>query len=324
MRPRVWALLLTTLALSAIAAIALGSVSLSPAAVWDALRGRGAPDAEMIVRVLRLPRVVLGIVVGAGLGMSGAALQANLRNALAEPYLLGVSGGAAVGAVLATALSVTSPGVVPLAAFAGSVCAVVCVLAVARAARGPGDARVLVMAGVVVGAFANAAIMIVMANVPDQSVRSALWWMMGSLGDASWAGVRWTAGYVTVGGLLLLVYGREIEILALGDEPAAALGVDTVSATRRIFLISSLLAAVTVAAAGLVGFVGLVVPAIARSLGARTVRGTILASALAGASLVVGADLVARVVRAPAELPLGAVTALVGVPFFLLRLRRLS
>ena len=156
MRPRVWALLLTTLALSAIAAIALGSVSLSPAAVWDALRGRGAPDAEMIVRVLRLPRVVLGIVVGAGLGMSGAALQANLRNALAEPYLLGVSGGAAVGAVLATALSVTSPGVVPLAAFAGSVCAVVCVLAVARAARGPGDARVLVMAGVVVGAFANA------------------------------------------------------------------------------------------------------------------------------------------------------------------------
>ena len=103
-----------------------------------------------------------------------------------------------------------------------------------------------------------------------------------------------------------------------------ALGVDTVSATRRIFLISSLLAAVTVAAAGLVGFVGLVVPAIARSLGARTVRGTILASALTGASLVVGADLVARVVRAPAELPLGAVTALVGVPFFLLRLRRLS
>ena len=324
MRTRAWVLLFLTLTLAALAAIAFGSVSLSLSTVVDALMGRGAADAEMIVRVLRLPRVALGIAVGAGLGMSGAALQANLRNALAEPYLLGVSGCAAVGAVLATSLSVTAPGLVPLAAFAGAVVAVLAVLAVAQAARGPGDARVLVMAGVVVGAFANAAIMIVMSNVPDQTVRSALWWMMGSLGDASWAGVRWTAGYVALGGALLMVYGREIELLALGDEPALALGVDTVAATRRIFLISSLLAAVTVAAAGLVGFVGLVVPAIARSLGARTVRGTILASAVTGATLVVAADLAARVARAPAELPLGAVTALVGVPFFLLRLRRMS
>lgn len=324
MRPRSWLLLIVVLALVAVAAIALGSVSLSLAAVMDALMGRGAPDAEMIVRVLRVPRVVLGIAVGAGLGMSGAALQANLRNPLAEPYLLGVSGGAAVGAVLANALAITTAALLPIAAFAGSVVAVIAVLAVARAARGPGDARVLVMAGVVVGAFANAAIMIVLANAPEESVRGALWWMMGSLGDASWAGVRWTGLYVAIGGALLLLYGKEIEVLALGDEPAMALGVDTVSATRRVFLISSMLAAVTVAAAGLVGFVGLVVPALARSLGARTVRGTILASAFTGAILVVAADLVARVARPPAELPLGAVTALVGVPFFLMRLRRMS
>ncbi len=324
MRPRAWLLLLVVLLLVAVAATVFGSVSLSVSAVLDALMGRGTPDAAMIVRVLRLPRVALGIAVGAGLGMSGAALQANLRNALAEPYLLGVSGGAAVGAVVASSLSITAPALLPIAAFAGAVLAVFAVLAVAQAARGPGDARVLVMAGVVVGAFANAAIMVLLANAPDETVRGALWWMMGSLGDASWAGAAWTAGYVALGGALLMLYGGEIEVLALGDEPAMALGVDTVSATRRVFLIASMLAAVTVAAAGLVGFVGLVVPAIARSLGARTVRGTILASALTGATIVVAADLVARVARPPAELPLGAVTALVGVPFFLMRLRRMS
>ena len=324
MRPRTWIALLVALLVAALAGLALGPVSLAPGTVWSALFGNGDANAVAIVQTLRLPRIALGIVIGAGLGMSGAALQATLRNPLAEPYLLGVSGGAAVGAVTAVALHFTSLAVLPIAAFAGAALAVTLVLLVARAAGARGDPRVLLMAGVVVGAFANAAVMVLLAGAPSETVRGALWWMMGSLSDATWQGTRWIAVYVVIGGTLLLAFGREIELLALGEDPAAALGVDVERATRRVYLAASLLAAVTVAGAGLVGFVGLVVPAIVRALGARSVRSVMLGAAIAGGALVVAADVVARTVRAPAELPLGAVTALIGVPFFLSRLRRMT
>lgn len=313
------------LALALVAAVtlglAVGAVPLAPDDVWRALFGIGDPSAVSIVRGLRLPRVALGIVVGAGLAASGTALQSTLRNPLAEPYLLGVSGGAAVGAVLAVTLGLTAPGLVPLTAFAGAFLAVVLVLLVARAAGGRADPRLLLMAGVVVGAFCTAAIMVALATAPENTVRGALWWMMGSLGDAQWSGVRWIALYVVAGVGLLALWGRDLDVLALGEEAAASLGLDVERVTRRIYLAASLLAAATVAGAGLIGFVGLVVPAIARALGCRGARATVLASALAGGTLVVAADLVARTVLRPAELPLGAVTALVGVPFFLWRLR---
>lgn len=324
MRLRTWTILLAALALASLAGLALGPVALSPAAVWHALFGSGDADTIAIVQTLRLPRIALGIVIGAGLGVSGAALQATLRNPLAEPYLLGVSGGAAVGAVAAVTLHLSSPALLPIAAFAGATIAVTLVLLVARAAGARGDPRVLLMAGVVVGAFANAAVMVLLAGAPSETVRGALWWMMGSLGDATWQGARWVAVYVVFGGALLIALGREIELLALGEDPAAALGVDVERATRRVYLAASLLAAVTVAGAGLVGFVGLVVPAIVRALGARSARGVMLGAAVAGGALVVAADVVARTVRSPAELPLGAVTALIGVPFFLVRLRRMT
>jgi iron complex transport system permease protein len=324
MRPRTWFFLFVALALAALAGLALGPVRLAPADIWAALLGNGDANAIAIVQTLRLPRVALGVVIGAGLGMSGAALQSTLRNPLAEPYLLGVSGGAAVGAVIAVAMHLTSLAVLPIAAFAGAAFAVTLVLLVARAAGARGDPRVLLMAGVVVGAFANAAVMVLLAGAPSETVRGALWWMMGSLGDASWQSTRWVALYVAGGGALLFAFGREIELLALGEDPAAALGVDVERATRRVYLAASLVAAVTVAGAGLVGFVGLVVPAIVRALGARSARGVMLGAAVAGGALVVAADVVARTVRAPAELPLGAVTALIGVPFFLVRLRRMT
>ena len=324
MRARVWGMMVLALVAVAAAALALGPVSLAPREVWGALWGAGDPNAAAIVRTLRLPRIALGLVVGAGLGMSGAALQATLRNALAEPYLLGVSGGAAVGAVLAVALHVAGPSTLPLAAFAGATVAVLLVLLVARASGSGGDPRVLVMAGVVVGAFANAVILVILADAPAETVRGALWWMMGSLGDASWRGVAWVGVYVAIGAALLLLWGREIDVLSLGDDAAASLGVDADRASRRVFVVASLLAAATVAGAGLIGFVGLVVPAIARALGARHSRAVTCAAAIVGAMVVVGADLVARSAMAPAELPLGAVTALVGVPFFLLRLRRIA
>lgn len=320
-RAGVWVGLVVVLALAVTAGLGGGSVPIAPVDVWRALFGDGNHFVVSIVRDLRLPRIALSVIVGAGLAASGTALQATLRNPLAEPYLLGVSGGAAVGAVAGVVLGLSSPALLPVAAFGGAIAAVVLVLLVARASGAHADPRVLLMAGVVVGAFCNAAIMVALATAPEDTVRGALWWMMGSVGDAQWGTVRGIALYVAIGFGLLVWWGRDIDVLALGEDAAASLGLDVERVTRRIFLTASLLAAATVAGAGLIGFVGLVVPAIARALGARATRETVLAAALAGAALVVLADLVARTVLRPAELPLGAVTALIGVPFFLWRLR---
>jgi iron complex transport system permease protein len=319
-----WSIALLVLFILLVAAIALGTVPLDPAAVAAAVAGKGDAETLAIVRTLRLPRAVLALLVGAALGISGAALQGSLRNPLAEPYLLGVSGGAAVGAVTAVALGVTAIGALPLFAFAGAGAAVLTALAVSRAlGGGRADPRVLLMAGVIIGAFANAAIMILLAGAPPNTVRGALWWMMGSLSGAGWGEVRWLALYTLLAGGALLWRAREIDILALGEEPAAGLGMDARHAGQRIYLIASFLAAATVAAAGLVGFVGLVVPHIVRAAGIRRHRALLAGSAVAGAALVILADIIARVAHPPLELPLGAVTALVGVPFFLVQLRRL-
>ena len=305
-------------------AVAKGAIPLSLAAVMEALLGEGDPTAVAIVRDLRLPRALLGGLVGAGLGASGAALQGALRNPLAEPYLLGVSGGAAVGAVTVFALGVASDGVITLAAFLGGIAAVFVALGVARVGGRSvrADVRTLLIAGVIVGAFANAAIMVALASAEPNTVRGALWWMMGSAADATWPQVAWLGASILVAGGALVYWAREIDVLSLGEDTAASLGVDAERAGRRVFLLAALLAAATVAAAGLVGFVGLVVPHIARRLGLRAHRPLILAAALIGATLVVAADLAARTVAAPAELPLGAITALLGVPFFLFQLRK--
>ena len=320
-RAALWIVLASALLAAALAGLAIGPVRLTLAEVWYALGGRGDVTAVAIMRDIRAPRVVLAGLVGAALAMSGAALQGTMRNPLAEPYLLGVSGGAAVGAVIAVAGG--SPfGVIPLGAFAGAVAAVMLVLAIARAGGRRPDPRVLLMAGVVVGAFANAVIMIVLASAPADSVRNALWWMMGSVAGATWGQVGWFAAYGMLSASVLLVIAPEIDVLALGDDAAASLGVDVDRAGRRAYVVASLLAAATVAAAGLVGFVGLVVPHLVRARAGSRHRGVIAAAALAGASLLIFADLVARTLRSPSELPLGAVTALAGVPFFLFQLRR--
>ena len=316
-----WPLALAALVVLGIAGIALGSVSIPPGNIWRAIIGEGDPAVEAIVRTLRLPRVVLAALVGAALAASGSVLQGVMRNPLAEPYLLGVSGGAAVGAVLALTVFDVAASVIPLAAFAGAILSVACVLVVAGAAGGRSDPRILLMAGVVVGAFGNALIMVLLAGTSPERAQSALWWMMGSVSEADWATVLLLAAYLSVAFLSLAWFAPEIDALALGEDAAASLGVNIDRATWRIFFFASLLAAATVAAAGLVGFVGLVVPHLARAFGIRRHRHLLFASAVAGAALLVGADIVARTVRSPRELPLGAVTALIGVPYFLTRLR---
>jgi iron complex transport system permease protein len=230
--------------------------------------GDGDVTAVAIMRDIRAPRVALAALVGAALAMSGAALQGTMRNPLAEPYLLGVSGGAAVGAVIAVAAHLAF-GFVPIGAFAGAVAAVVLVLTIARAGGGRADPRILLMAGVVVGAFANAVIMIALASAPADSARNALWWMMGSVAGATWTQVGWLAGYGVLSAGTLVLFAPEIDVLALGDDAAASLGVDVDRAGRRAYVIASLLAAATVAAAGLVGFVGLVVPHLVRGRAGR-------------------------------------------------------
>ena len=323
MRRLRWPLFVVALVGAGALGIALGTISLPLGDVWRALLGRGSPDTLTVVRLLRLPRVVLAALVGAGLGMSGAALQGTMRNVLAEPYLLGVSGGAAVGAVVAVSLGLAIT-LVPLAAFLGAVLAVAVAFFVAHAAGSRGDPRVLLMAGVVVGAFANAVIMLILGSAPLGIVRDALWWMMGSVAAATWGQALWLTIYLVLGGGALLLWARHIDILALGDDEAAALGIDPDAMARRVYAAASLVAAATVAAAGLVGFVGLVVPHLVRTTGIARHRPLLLASALVGATLVVLADLAARTLRSPVELPLGAVTAVVGVPFFLVQLRRLT
>jgi iron complex transport system permease protein len=307
-----------------IVAVGIGSVSIPVSDVIDALLGRGESHIVSIVRDLRAPRVLLAAVAGAALAMSGAALQGTLRNPLAEPYLLGVSGGAAVGAVVSLTMGWGTPTVVTLAAFGGAALSTLLVGLLARYAGGRAEPRLLLMAGVVVGAFANAVILVALADAPPDRIRGALWWMMGSTADATYGAVaRTTVALLLLGGVLL-VRARELDVLALGEEPAVALGADVDRAARRTFLVASWLAAATVATIGLIGFVGLVVPNLARALGAHRHRAMLVLSAVYGAALLVSADVLARSVRAPIELPLGAVTALVGVPFFLARLRKLS
>ncbi len=312
------------LLLAILLAIMVGAVPIPAADVLRALQGDGDVAVVSIVRDLRAPRALLAALVGAALGMSGAALQGTLRNQLAEPYLLGVSGGAAVGAVTLMGIGVTSPLAITAGAFAGAAAATLLVTGIARVVGGSGDTRLLLMAGVIVGAFANAAILVALADAPPDRLRGALWWMMGSAADATWPAVaRIAAATLFLGGLLVW-WARDLAVLSLGDEPAAALGVDVDRTARRLFLVASWLAAATVASAGLVGFIGLVVPNIARALGARRHRPMLVVSAIYGAVLLVGSDLLARTLRAPADLPLGAVTALVGVPFFLARLRKVA
>ena len=243
-----WFALGAALVVAAVAALAVGTIRVGFVDVGRALLGEGDPTSVFVIRELRFPRVVLAALVGAGLGMSGAALQGVLRNPLAEPYLLGVSGGAAVGAVSAVTLGLAA-ALVPIAAFGGAVVAVIVALSVAHATHGRGDARILVMAGVIVGAFANAAIMILLAGADSSTVRGALWWMMGSVANATWTQSAWLALYLAAGGAFLVASGRTLDALALGEDSAAGLGVDVDRAARRIYLGASLVAAATVAAA---------------------------------------------------------------------------
>lgn len=322
--PLVFGVLGAALVVSVIAAVRVGAVGLSASDVALAILGRGDVATVTIVRELRLPRALLAALVGGGLAASGVALQALLRNPLAEPSLLGVSSGAATGAVIAivTRVSLWLPWAVPVAAFIG---ALVAVAAVLRLAMAPGrvlDPRTLLLAGVVVGAFLQATILLALTFADADTFRSAIFWMMGSLGRASWPIVGLVAIQLTAGLAVLLGLVRALNVLTLGEEMAKGLGAEVERVKWLGFGAAILVTAAAVASCGVIGFVGLIVPHAVRLVVGNDHRVLLPASILGGAAFLCLADLAARVVSAPAELPIGVVTAFAGVPFFLVLLRR--
>ncbi|HET8633896.1 MAG TPA: iron ABC transporter permease [Gemmatimonadales bacterium] len=301
--------------------IAVGSVSLSPGELLAGLREAGSTNG-LILWHLRVPRVLLAFLVGGGLGVTGAALQALVRNPLADPYLLGLSGGAGLGAVAAIALNTGATWAVPLAAFIGALAAVALVYRLAVVSGRRLDPRVLLLAGVVVGAFAGAIMsaIIVLSDAPR--LRNAIVWLLGGLGSASWDALLLLAAYSAVPLAVLWYVARQLDLLALGDETAAHLGADPERLKRIVYLSASLLTAASVATCGIIGFVGLVIPHAVRRAWTPLHRVLVPASFLAGGAFLVLADALARTAMRPLELPVGVVTALVGVPLFALLLRR--
>lgn len=304
--------------------VAVGPAPLGPEQILSGLRPGGPPSpARDILLEIRLPRVCAAALTGASLAVSGAVFQALLRNPLAEPYLLGVSSGAAFGAVAAITLGLTQlgPAVLALAALAGALASIAVVFRVASVV-GRLDTRVLILAGVVVASFFGACVMLLLTLARGEALRSAVQWTMGSLGGVSWPMAGVLGAYALPATLAAFAMGRDLNALSMGEEAAAHLGTDVERMKRWAYLVASLLAAAAVSVAGVIGFVGLVVPHAIRMLWGADHRHLVPLCFLGGGALLVGADTAARTVASPLEVPVGVVTALLGVPFFLVLLRR--
>lgn len=323
MRPYLLTLLALTLAL--LLSIAIGSVFIPPAELWAALTGSGANSTfDTILWDIRLPRTALIVLVGAALSGSGAAYQGLFRNPLADPYLIGVASGAGLGAVLA--MSVQWPyGVlglmaVPLAAFAAGLLTVLLVYSFARVG-GSVPTTSLILAGVAISSFATSLTSFLMLRSSGE-LRRALGWLLGGVTLGGWDAVLALIPFLAIGLTALILSGHSLNLLQFGDEQAAQLGLDTRRAKLIIIVAASLTTAAAVAFAGIIGFVGLIIPHIMRFWWGADYRRILPLSVIGGAAALLLADVLARVVIAPQELPLGIVTALAGAPFFLWILRR--
>ena len=313
--------------------LALLAVALMTLAAALLLGPAHVPRSEFltspIVWQLRLPRVLLAYLVGGALGVAGVGLQALVRNPLADPFLLGLSGGAGLGAVVAIALHLPGPWALPLAAFAGAVGAMVLVYRLGLiGGGGPGgaggelDARILLLGGVAVGAFAAAVTTALVSLAEATELRNVFLWLWGGFSGASWTTVLVMLVYAPLPLAVIAAAARPLDLLALGEEPAQYLGADVRRLKQLVYLAASLLTAAAVAMAGVIGFVGLIVPHVCRLVWGRLHRTLIPTSFLTGGMLLAAADTLARTVVAPRELPVGIVTALIGVPLFAFLLRR--
>ncbi|WP_405021041.1 iron ABC transporter permease [Kitasatospora sp. NBC_00070] len=325
--------LTVALLVSLVCGVALGSSGISWGAVVEYLRagltgGRISADqlaGYTIVWEIRLPRTVLAAVVGAGLSVTGVAVQAMVRNALADPFVLGISSGAAVGAnavLLLGAFASLGVWALSASAFASALAAMVLVYAVARTAEGLTPLRLVLTGTALAYGFSAVTSLMVFSAERGEAARTAMMWLLGSLGGATWAAVPIAAGTVLAGFGYLRYSAGQLDALAMGDETAAALGVDAARLRRALFVVTAAVTGTVVAVSGAIGFVGLMVPHLARMLVGADHRRVLTVAPLLGAVLLVWVDIVSRLLLAPAELPVGVVTAVLGVPCFLLLMRR--
>jgi iron complex transport system permease protein len=325
------ALMLPLLAIAAIAAIAIGSTPLGWETIVKVLaiklfgwQQSGVTETDqLVVWIIRVPRVLVAGVVGAGLGTAGAIMQGLFRNPLAEPGLMGIGPGAALGGVIAFVTGLSAKSVLPLPFFAMTGALLALALVYALSTRGgTTPIATLLLAGVATGSFVSALTsLVVMLNIANwQIAQEVLFWMMGGLDARTWMHFSICAPFVAVGLGAALVEARSLDLLMQGEEAAASLGVDVESAKRTLIVTVAVLTGACVAVAGMVGFVGLLVPHAIRMLLGPSHRVVLPASALGGAVFLIVCDLIARTIHPPTEIRLGVITALCGGPFFLVLL----
>lgn len=319
----------TLLLLAVVIGVSVGAMPLSPGGVVSTLLHRaGLPVHSGLSRLqgealveLRLPRVLMAALVGGLLSVSGAAYQGVFRNPLADPYLLGASAGAGLGATLAIIYLPHGGMTLPVAAFVGSLSGVGLAYTVGSAAgRGGTGSATLLLAGVAVASFLAAVQTLLLQSHMD-TLREVYSWIFGQLGAAQWPQVRMVLPYAVVSVTVLLGAARALDVLSVGDDEAASLGVRPTRVRLGVLLAASLATASAVAVAGLIAFVGLVVPHIVRRLAGGSYRTVLPVSLLAGGAFLVLADVLARTALSPAELPIGVITAFIGAPFFAALLR---
>ncbi|MCL4273464.1 MAG: iron ABC transporter permease [Anaerolineales bacterium] len=306
--------------------LAIGSVFISPAELWDILRGAGEKTYTFIVWNIRLPRTVLIALTGAALSGSGAAYQGLFRNPLADPFLIGVASGAGLGAVIAMSIqwpySFWGLMAIPMSAFLAALLTVFIVYALARVGRTVPTTN-LILAGVAFSSFATSLTSFLMLRSTSE-VRRALGWLLGGASQSGWTAVLAMLPYLAIGLGILLFSGYRLNLLQFGDDQAQQLGLNVTRSKTILLVAASLATAAAVAFAGIIGFIGLIVPHTMRLWFGGDYRRLIPLSIVGGASALLVADVIARVVLAPQEIPVGIVTALVGAPFFLWVLRRVK
>jgi iron complex transport system permease protein len=309
-----------------LAGLVMGPVALSPVAVIRHLLG-GATDLDVreiaIIEQIRLPRVVLGLLVGSTLSLCGASYQGVFRNPLADPYLLGAAAGAGLGVtvvIVRVSEGTATPGYVPLAAFVGALGAVALAYALGAAGGGRASTASLILAGVAVASFLTAVQTYVQQQNQD-TIRDVYVWILGRLSTAGWSEVRLVLPYAVVTWVVLLAHRRVLDVLAVGDDEAATLGLHPHRCRLIVVVTATLGTAAAVSVSGLIAFVGIIVPHTVRLLAGRSNRVVLPLSLLFGGAFLCVADLLARTLSSPAEIPIGVVTAFFGAPFFVLVLR---
>lgn len=310
------------LMLAALGALTLGGVHLPLSEVWSGLRGEGSPtEATIIVREIRLPRIVLAMLVGASLAVSGTALQALLRNPLADPYVLGISSGAALGAIVGLWIGGRVATASPLTAFGGALVTTAWVYLLGR--RGGRLASyTLLLAGVVTASLLSAVILFVLTLLSTRDVRGTAFWLMGDLSVVTEIQLHILLPVIILAIAALYGFAKDLNVLLLGEEEAAHLGVNVTRVETAVYLLASLLTSLAVSVSGAIGYLGLLVPHLGRMIVGSDHRTLLPAAALGGAIVLVLSDTLARTLVAPAELPVGAVTAVAGAPLFIYLLRR--